>query len=118
MPEIPAAKCLGTLSRSPLLTRGDLAICKGHVMPDTYQSYSSSLTAPLLGAFPITPNDNADLPNDTRQVRVTGSGGALAAIWKDGQTRTTPVQAGDILDWRLVRVLATGTTATGLWGFY
>lgn len=85
---------------------------------DPFQSHSPGLSSPLTGAFAIVPSDTVDLPNLPRQIRVTGSGGNLAAVWADGQTRTIPVFTGDILDWRLVRVLATGTTATGLWGFY
>lgn len=73
---------------------------------------------PLSSAFEIIPNDGVDLVQVTRQIRVTGEGGNLAAVWADGQTRIMPVFVGDVLDWRLVRVLATGTTATGLWGFY
>ena len=86
-------------------------------MPDIYGS-ASTINSPLIGAFPITPSDVADLPNNTRQIRVTGTAGNLACLWQDGQTRTIPVLANDILDWRVSRVLSTGTTATGLWGFY
>jgi hypothetical protein len=87
-------------------------------MPDIYQYHQPGLTSSAIGAFAVTPNDVADLPQVTRQLRVTGSAGSIAAVWADGATRIIPVAAGDVLDWRLVRVLATGTTATGLWGFY
>lgn len=87
-------------------------------MPDIFQGHAVGLGGPLLGAFPIEPSDGADLPNDTRQIRVTGAAGQVAAVWANGQTRTIPVFTGDVLDWRLTRVLATGTTATGLWGFF
>ncbi len=53
----------------------------------------------------------------TRQLRITGQGDALAVIWLDGAQTLEPVAAGDILDWRIRRVLATGTTATGVQGY-
>lgn len=89
-------------------------------MPDIYQSRDTSvLTGPLIDGFPITPSDTVDLPNDTRQIRV-GVGGNIAVrfIGSPETTRIIPVNAGDVLDWRLRRVMATGTTATGLWGYY
>lgn len=85
---------------------------------DIYGYPQVGTSGPLIGAFSITPSDVTDLPNNTRQIRVTGIAGNLVAIWQDGQTRTIPVAANDVLDWRVSRVLATGTTATGLWGFY
>ncbi len=87
-------------------------------MPDLFAGNQPGLTSPLIGAFVITPDDGADLPQVTRQIRVLGSAGNLTAVWADGNTRTIPVLANDVLDWRVSRVLATGTTATGLWGFY
>jgi hypothetical protein len=87
-------------------------------MSDIFRVHSVGLNTPLIAAFPVTPSDTEDLPNDTRQLRVTGAGGNLAAIWANGQTHTIPVFTGDILDWRISRVLASGTTVSGLWGFY
>lgn len=83
-------------------------------MPDIFQGQATGLNSPLIGAFPIEPNDAADLPNHTRQIRVLGAGGALAAIWANGQTRTIPVFAGDVLNWRLVRVLSTVQPANSI----
>jgi hypothetical protein len=87
-------------------------------MSDRYDSQSPALSSPLVGAFPIQPDDGADLPSVTRQLRVTGAGGEIAVLWAAGGQTVEPVSAGDILDWRLRRVLATGTTATGLRGYY
>lgn len=86
-------------------------------MPDAFANHTPGLSAPLTSAFPITPSDSADLPATTRQIRVTGAGGSMVVIWLDGVETTEPVQAGDTLDWRITRVKATGTTATGLRGY-
>jgi hypothetical protein len=87
-------------------------------MPDAFATYGSSLSAPLTGGFSITPDDNNDLAQTTRQIRVTGTGGNIALVWASGLASTEPVNAGDMLDWRVARVKATGTTATGLRGYF
>lgn len=79
--------------------------------------HASGLSGPLVTAFPIVPNDAVDLPNVTRQLRITGQGGMLAVLWLDGAQTLEPVAAGETLDWRIRRVLATGTTATGVRGY-
>jgi len=87
-------------------------------MPDIFDSHSASLTSPLIAGFAITPNDGADLPQTTRQIRVTGDAGNIAVVWLNGLETVEPVAAGETLDWRIRRVKATGTTATGLRGYY
>lgn len=87
-------------------------------MPDIFADRNIGLSSPLIGGFSITPADNLDLPMVSRQLRVTGSGGNIALIWQGGDETIEPVSAGDILDWRIRRVKATGTTATGLRGYY
>lgn len=87
-------------------------------MADKFAGYMPGLTSPIIGGFAITPNDSTDLPYVTRQIRVTGNAGNIVVVWSSGETTTEPVQTGDILDWRIVRVLATGTAATGLRGYY
>jgi hypothetical protein len=86
-------------------------------MPDTYATHAQGLTAPLMVGFPIQASDTADLPWTTRQIRVTGAAGDIAVIWSSGAQTIEPVQAGETLDWRITRVLATGTTATGIRGY-
>lgn len=87
-------------------------------MPDEYESYATGLGAPLIGGFAITPSDSADLPTVTREIRITGSGGTIAVVWLDGSTTTEPIESGAAASWRVRRVLATGTTATGIKGYY
>jgi hypothetical protein len=84
---------------------------------DTFASQSPGLTTPLISGFTISPSDSALLPQVTRQIRVTGNAGTVAVVWADGTQSSEPVAAGDVFDWRLRQVLATGTTATGLRGY-
>ena len=78
---------------------------------------ASSLTQPLVGAFAITPSDTVDLIRETRAIYAAGAGN-ISVVWQAGDTTTEPVAAGERLPWRIVRVRATGTTATGIRGFY
>ena len=87
-------------------------------MPDDFDYYSSGLSSPLTGAFTIVPNDGTDLSRVTRQIRITGTSGNIVVVWVSGIETTEPVVSGDILDWRVKRIKATGTTATGLRGYY
>lgn len=87
-------------------------------MPDIFSNQSPGLSSPLIGGFAITPNDGADLPFTTRQIRITGTAGTIAVTWPGGAETVEPVLAGEILDWRIVRIKTTGTTATGLRGYY
>jgi hypothetical protein len=86
-------------------------------MSNAFGSYSTGLTAPVTTGFEIVPNDNADLAQATRQIRVTGQGGQMAVVWLSGVQTIEPVLAGETLDWRILRILATNTTATGLRGY-
>lgn len=86
-------------------------------MPDLSSSLATGLSSPLVLGFAISPNDAVDLAFVTRQIRVTGTAGTIAVVWPDGTETTEPVAAGDVLDWRIRRVKATGTTATGLRGY-
>lgn len=89
-------------------------------MPDAYDRWQPSITAPLAGGFTITPDDNADLAIWTRQIRVpdNGTSGNIAVVWANGAETTERVAAGEVYDWRIRRVKATGTTATPIRGYY
>lgn len=78
----------------------------------------AALLEPARGVFMITPSDSADLAHVTRRIVVTGSAGNVAVTMVDGGTATVAVLAGEALDWAVVRVLSSGTTATGLRGEY
>lgn len=67
----------------------------------------------------VTPNDTTDLPQGMARGLYTGAGGAIALQMDGGGTLTfASVPAGQILPLNTRRVLATGTTATGLIALY
>jgi len=71
-----------------------------------------------LRAISITPNDSADLDVITRGMYV-GVSGDLAVHMADGSIATfVGLAAGVIHPLSVVRVLATGTTATDIIGLY
>ena len=73
-------------------------------------------TSPGLGAYVVTPRDDADLPEPIRAVYVGGSG-TLCFIDPQGEmNQTGTIRAGSLLPCFMVRLLATGTTATDLTG--
>lgn len=84
---------------------------------DLFRDNRQKLNSPLTKGFAITPSDSEDLDFLTRQIRITGNAGNIAVIWADGTESIEPVAAGDIFAWRIARVKATGTTATGIRGY-
>jgi hypothetical protein len=64
--------------------------------------------------FNFTPNDNADLPYETRGL-IVGVAGNVKVTGADGVVDTYALPVGQI-SCRVRRVWATGTTATGLVG--
>lgn len=85
---------------------------------DPIESHVISATGPIMGGFDIMPHDTNELPTTTRALMVTVAGD-VAVETKDGSTLTLPALVpGTVYPVRLVRVLATGTTATGLKGLY
>jgi len=64
---------------------------------------------------PITPSDTAD--NVYFGIKCKGTAGNMVIVTKAGNTRTVPIEAGELEPISVVKVLLTGTTATGLWGY-
>ena len=71
--------------------------------------YGISYIAPGIGGAVIVPSDSADLPRVARGVKVTAAG-TVAFTAEDGSSLAVPFLAGEIIPWRVKRVLATGTT--------
>lgn len=67
--------------------------------------------------FAITPNDSTDLTITPRVIRIGGSGD-IAIRDIAGVDITYAVSDGEVIPIRAVRVLSTGTTATGIVGWY
>jgi hypothetical protein len=87
-----------------------------NAMTDRFENSTASLSGPASHAFTITPSDTAALAETLRGVYI-GGGGAITAITQSGATvEFTALPSGSILPVRLSKILATGTTATGLVG--
>lgn len=86
-------------------------------MSDLFNTFPKTLESPADRHFPITPDDTTDLAIMPRAIRVGGAG-TLVLRDREGQDITYSVTDGEVLLFRAVCVLATGTTATGIVGWY
>jgi hypothetical protein len=78
-------------------------------------NYTNTATSGANYSWAITPSDTEDLVRMTREVRAATAG---VISWRNfaGDLQTTTVAAGESAIIRAVRIMATGTTATGLEG--
>lgn len=86
-------------------------------MADAFEGYATGKSDPANYHFSITPNDSTDLANIPRALRIDGAG-TVALHDQAGTAVTYTCAAGEVLSIRARRVLATGTTATGIVGWY
>jgi len=78
----------------------------------------SGLIDPAEGWFAIVPSDTEEFERHTRSVYV-GFGGNLYAIGTDGSSDPHyNVQDGTVLPLQAKQMLLTGTTASGMLGYY
>lgn len=90
-------------------------------MADKFSSYSSTLSAPAFGAAPVIPSDAQELTTTSRAIYVGSSGNLTVEMLDNGVSSTITlqnVQAGMLYPLRVRRVLASGTTASGLVCFW
>ena len=81
-----------------------------------FENRSLDVSGPLRRAQSITPSDDVDLSFETRAVYVA-NGGDLSVLTANGETVTlSSVLGGAFYPISIHRVLATGTTASGLVG--
>jgi len=73
-------------------------------------------SGPGFGMFAITPSDTVDLAVGARSLYITVAGDVKFNGF-DGKTVTVTVPANYTLACRVTRVFATGTTATGIFGY-
>lgn len=85
-------------------------------MSNPFQNRTTPLTGPALDLVPVNPDDGADLPNHAISIYAE-TGGAISFVSQKGQTRMVVVSDFAILPVGVSRVLATGTTASGLHAF-
>jgi len=78
-------------------------------MVDTFDSHSTSITAPPSNASAVTPSDTTDLPFVSRAIFV-GTPGDLHVMTHGGQDITYKNISGTKI-LRVARVFAAGTTA-------
>lgn len=90
-------------------------------MPATneFSSCARTLSDPASDAIPVTPTDSSDLTRMTKALwlPLSATGGIVRVITEAGNTRDLPLYPGDLLPIRVTRILATGTTASGVWAF-
>ena len=82
-----------------------------------FDSDGGNLSGLARGMVSITPNDSTDLTNVLVGIECTGTAGNIAVVTAKGQSITRPIAAAQIIPCGIVRVLSTGTTATGLIGY-
>ncbi|WP_187968406.1 spike base protein, RCAP_Rcc01079 family [Aquibium microcysteis] len=86
-------------------------------MSDPFENLASSLTAPATSAFAVVPDDDDILPSVPRAFWI-GASGNVTFLMKDDDEPVTLLNVPDatLLPCRAVKVMATGTTATGIVG--
>ncbi|MFD2173329.1 spike base protein, RCAP_Rcc01079 family [Rhodobacter lacus] len=87
-------------------------------MTDQFAHLTPGLDSPSMGGNAITPSDSTDLPAPVRAVTIGTAAGVIKYVHaRTGATCTTgPLPVGQHSIWAR-RILATGTTATGLTGW-
>ncbi len=79
-------------------------------MTDNFAGFAAGLTSPGETHYVVSPSDTADLDPRPRALKCIASG-TVAVRDSVGTDVIYPVEAGDVLEFRAVRVLATGTSA-------
>ena len=89
-------------------------------MADPIFNRSGTLETSSWDAAAVTPNDDADLPRAPCQgLWVSGGDGTITVVMAGGATVSYGgISDGSILPFRVDRVMATGTGATGIVALY
>ncbi len=85
---------------------------------DTFRSHTRSLTSPPEHAAAILPDDAAELSHATRALYVGGTGDVSVQLLAGDIVTLANLPAGTLLPIRIIRVLASGTSATSLVGLW
>lgn len=85
-------------------------------MADAFESFSTGIDAPAANSKAVTPSDSVDLPYVSRGISVDVDGNlSYQPVGTQGDaTVTRKVVSGIQYAIRAKRILATGTTATGI----
>ena len=79
-------------------------------MTDNFAGFAASLTSPGEAHYLVSPSDTADLDPRPRALKCLAAGNVVVRDI-NGNDVTYPVEVGEVLEFRAIRVLATGTTA-------
>lgn len=82
-------------------------------MTNPFNFYPVPLSGPFIDIVPVTPDDGTDLPFVGVGLYIQ-TGGTVTFITVAETTRTVTVADGSIIPVGVRRVMATGTTATGI----
>ena len=82
---------------------------------DLFENHAQSLESPATRIAQIVPSDTDSLPFATRAIAVD-TAGYLEVVTSAGDSGRLFIAAGAPFPVRVIRVLATGTTATGIVG--
>ena len=80
-------------------------------MADRFGAAAESISGPGLRHLAIVPSDTVDLPDVPRVIYCLTSG-TIQVMDRDGNTLPYPMTAGDRLEFRAKRIMATNTTGT------
>ena len=84
-------------------------------MSDEFESYAKGIESPASKHFSITPSDDGDLATIPRALYICGQGD-ITIRDIDG-VDITYIGVSGLLQFRGVRILSTGTTATNIIGW-
>lgn len=85
-------------------------------MPDAFDNHPNSLESPFTRHFLITPDNSVNMTDRPRAIRCNVAGTAVL-VDEAGTALSYTLAVGEVISGRIVRVNATGTTAT-LYGMY
>lgn len=80
---------------------------------DIFKSHALTAAGPATDIMPVTPDDSTDLPIVASALYVE-TGGTLSVVTVRNQTRSIEVGDLSLLPVGVRRVLATGSTASGI----
>ena len=79
-------------------------------MTDNFAGFAASLTSPGEVHYVVVPSDSNDLDPRPRALKCIAAGN-VAVRDLNGTDIIYPMEAGEVLEFRAIRVLASGTTA-------
>lgn len=87
-------------------------------MNDIFKGHSAGLSSPAEDGESIVPSDGSDLGQVTRALYIGVGGSVRLQLARGTQIDLSNVPSGAILPLRVRRVMASGTSAAGLVGFW